>query len=92
MVPDIDNSVEGPVKISMDYMYMHDRVGRFSEQKWKPPYLVVVEHRHGRVWAYQTMNKGPHEESGWLPAKLIQDWNDCGFKDARIQLKTDHEP
>ena len=37
LVPDTDKSVDGPVKISMDYMYMHDRVGRCTESKWNPP-------------------------------------------------------
>ena len=92
LVPDTDRSTEGLVKISMDYMYLHDRVGRYSDVKWNPPYLVVVEHRQGRVWAYQTPNKGPNDESNWLPATLIQDWNDTGFKDVRIQLKIDQEP
>ena len=33
LVPDTDQSVDGPVKISMDYMFMHDRIGRFIEHK-----------------------------------------------------------
>ena len=92
MVPDTDISVEGPVKISMGYMYMHERVGKYKEDKSNPPYLVVVEHRHGRIWAYQTPNKGPHEESKWSPSQLIQDWDDCAFKEVVIQLKADQEP
>ena len=27
LVPDVDKDADGPVKISMDYMYLHDRVG-----------------------------------------------------------------
>ena len=92
LLPDTDKTINGSVKISMDYMYIRERVGQNKEDKQNPPYLVVVEHRYGRVWAYQTPNKGPHEEAGWLPARVIQDWNDCGFKDVRIQLKTDQEP
>ena len=76
LVPDVDTDAHGLVKISMDYMYLHERVGRFKEEKHNPPYLVVVEHKHGRVWAYQTQNKGPNEEACWLPGKLIQDWDD----------------
>ena len=64
----------------MDYMYMHERTGQYKEDKYNPPYLVVVEHKHGRVWVYQTPNKGPHDEVGWLPAKLIQDLNDLGLE------------
>ena len=51
-VPDIDRSTDGPIKISMDCMYLHERNWRNTDDKWNPPYLVVVEHRHGRVWAY----------------------------------------
>ena len=39
LVPDTDKSENGPVKISMDYMYIHERVGQFVETKWNPPYL-----------------------------------------------------
>ena len=73
-------------------MYMHERVGKFAEHRWNPSYLVVVEHRYGRLWAYQTFNKGPNDEANWLPEELIQDWDDCGFKEIRIQLKTEQEP
>ena len=92
LVPDIDKSENGLVKISMDYMYMHDRVGGYKDDKWNPPYLVVVEHRFGRVWAYQTPNKGPHDQASWVLEKLIQDLDNCGFKEVRIQLKTDQGP
>ena len=76
----------------MDYMYMHERVGGYAENQWDPPYLVAVEHRHGRVWAYQTPNKGPNDDANWLPTRFVQDWNNCGFKGVRIQLKIDQEP
>ena len=49
IVPDIDKSAEGPTTVSMDYMYFHDRIGRYKEPKWNTPYLVVVEHRRGRT-------------------------------------------
>lgn len=70
-VPDIDMSTDGLVKVSMDYMYLHERIGRNNNNKWDPPYLVVVEHRHGRLWAYRTPQKGPNDEASWLPARLI---------------------
>ena len=92
MVPGIDKSETGLVKISMDYMYMHERIGMYAENIRNPPYLVVVEHRYGRIWAYQTPSKGPNDEAYWVLENLIQDWDNCGFKDVRIQLKTDQEP
>ena len=92
IVPDTNGSEIGPVKISMVYMYMHERIGVYTETKRNPLYLVVVEHRYGRVWAYKTPNKGPNDEACWVPEKLTQDWDNCGFKDIRIQLKIDQEP
>ena len=59
LVPDVDKDVDGHVEISMDYMYLRERVGRYKEGKHNPPYFVVVEHRHGRVWVYQIQNRGP---------------------------------
>lgn len=84
--------MKDPGHISMDYMYLHDRTGEFSDNKFNPPYLVVVEHRYGRVWAYPVPNKGPHDEAGWLPARFVQDWSDFGFKEVKVQLETDQEP
>ena len=71
VVPDTDATNEGPVTISMDNVYLHDRVAKYKESRWNPPYLVVVEHRHGRIWAYQTPSKGPNEDVSWPPARLI---------------------
>ena len=65
---------------------MRERVGNYTEDKWNPPCLIVVEHRHGRVGAYQAPSKGPNDASWWVPSKLIQDLEDSGFKEARIQL------
>ena len=73
LVADIDKSIEGPVGISMDSMSMRDRVGTYNGSNWTPPYRAVVEHRHGRVWAYQTPNKGFNEEAEWLLARILQD-------------------
>ena len=57
IVSDIDD-VEGLVKVSLDYMYLHERVGKNREVQHNPPYLVIVEHRSGRCWTYQVPNKG----------------------------------
>lgn len=92
IVKDIDMSKEGSVTISMDYMYLHDRIEKYKENGYNPPYLVVVEHRYGMCWAYRLLNKGHMDGAHWLPRRLIQDWDNCGFKEARIILKTDQEP
>ena len=43
LVPDVDGDTNGPVKISMDYMYLHERIGKYREEKQNPPYHVVME-------------------------------------------------
>ena len=57
VVPDTDTGA-GPTKVSMDYMYMYDRIGKHRDIQHNPPYLIVIEHRHGRCWAHQVPNKG----------------------------------
>ena len=83
---------EGPTKISLDYMYLRDRVGKHRDVQLNPPYLIVIEHRFGRCWAHQVPNKGVNEEATWLPKRIIQDIENSGLGDARILLKTNQEP
>ena len=92
IVLDIDGNAKGPIKISIDYMYLHDRKSQSDETSWNPLYLVAVEHKHGRCWAYQVQNKGAYGAAHWLPKRMTQDWENSGFKDVRIQLKSDQEP
>ena len=92
IVPDTDATREGPVTISMDHMYLHDRAGKYKESMWNPPYFVVVEHRYGRCWVYQVPNKGHMDGAHWFPRRGIQDWDNSGMKETRIILKSDQEP
>ena len=48
---------DGPTKVSLYYMYFHERIGQFREISHNPPYLVVVEHRYGRCWTHQVLDK-----------------------------------
>ena len=91
-MPDVEKGVEGPIKASIDHMYLHERTERFHEARHNPPYLVMTEHRHGRCWAYQVPNKGIHDKANWLPARIVQDLDNNGLKGAKIQLKSDQEP
>ena len=84
IVPDIDRGIIGPTKISMDSMYLHDRGDHKKNEQANPPNLVVVEHKHGRVWAYQVPNKGIMGGSHRLPRWLGSDWDNCGMKEATI--------
>ena len=91
LVPDTETG-EGPTKVSLDYMYLHDRVGRYKETQHNPPYLVIVEHTYGRCWTYQVPNKGVNGEAHWVPKRILQDLENTGLGQARILLKTDQEP
>ena len=71
LVPDTDGE-DGPVKVSLDYMYLHERIGKFREVQHNPPYLVVIEHRHGRCWAHQVPNKGVNDGAHWVPKRIVQ--------------------
>ena len=92
IIPDRDGSSEGPVKLSMDYMYLHERSGASGDTTDNPPHLVIVEHRHGRLWAYRVPNKGVMGEAEWLPKKVIQDLNNNGMQNLTWHVKADQEP
>ena len=70
---------DGLTKVSMDYMYMYDRIGKHRDIQHNPPYFVVIEHRHGRCWAHQVPNKGVNDGAYWVPKKIIQDLGNSGF-------------
>lgn len=36
LVPDTNKETDGPVKTSMDYMYLHDRIEKHSEDRYNP--------------------------------------------------------
>lgn len=92
VVPDIDKGINKPIKISLDYMYLHARVGKNRNVEHNPPQFVMVDHNSGRVWAYRVPNKGVMDDASWLPKRLVQDINKCGYEGTRIQFKTDQEP
>ena len=73
-------------------MYLHERLGKYKDVQHNPPYLVVVEHRHGRCWAHQVPNKGVNEEAYWVPKRVLQDLENNGMGKACILLKIDQEP
>ena len=68
IVPDIEMG-DGPTKVFLDYMYLHERVGKYQDVRHNPIYLVVIEHRHGRCWAHQVPNKGINDGAYWVPRR-----------------------
>ena len=92
VVKDTEDSDGKPAKISIDYMYFHDRAGQVAGNAYNPPQLVMVDHKSGRVWAYRVPNKGIMEGASWLPKRIVQDLDNCGYHEVKIQLKSDQEP
>ena len=91
VVPDIDTG-NGPTKVSMDYMYLHERKGKYKETTHNPPHMVMIEHTKGRCWAHRVPNKGILDEAHWLPERMIQDLDNAGMRHTKIPLKSDQEP
>ena len=85
-VPDVEAGIDGPIKVSIDYMYLHERVGKFKNTEFNPTQLVMIDHKFGRVWVHRVPNKGVLEEAAWLPKRLIQDIENCGYTNTKIQL------
>ena len=92
VVPDIEAGINSPTKFSIDYMYLHERIGQFKNMESNPFQLVMIDHNRGRVWAYRVPNKGVLEGAAWLPKRIVQDMNNCGNETSTIQLKSDQEP
>ena len=92
LVPDVENGIGGPITVSIDYMYLHERVRKHKSEENTPPQLVILNHNNGRAWAYRVPNKGVMAGAAWLPTRIIQDLHKCGHEKDRIQLKSDQEP
>ena len=86
-VQDTEAAENGQTKYSFDYMTM-DSV---DEEK-APATLVMVNHEDGGIFAYGTVGKGIQGDKYWLAKRIAKDIDNCGTKDARIQVKTDQEP
>ena len=75
LVKDVDGSREGPVKVSLDYMYLNERVKGDKDGNNNQPNLVMVEHRFGRIWAYRVPNKGVWGKVEWVKVRTTpQGW------------------
>lgn len=89
LVPDTDGKLVGPTTASLDHMYLHERQEKGHDSDQNPPHMIMIEHKHGRVWTYRVPNNGTNAEASWLPKRIIPDWDNVGFSDAAIQLKID---
>ena len=92
LVQDAEKLDGKPAKISVDHMYLHERAGQYNDNACNPPQMVMVDHKSGRLWVYRVPNKGIMEGAAWLPRRMVQDIDNCGYADVQIQLKSDQEP
>ena len=44
------------------------------------------------MWAHRAPNKGILEGAAWLPKRIPQDLDNCGYNDVKLQFKSDQEP
>ena len=86
-VPDTEAPENGQTKYSMDYMTMDS----INEEK-APATLVMVNHEDGGIFAYATLGKGIQGDKSWLPKRIAKDIDNCGTKEAKVQVKSDQEP
>ena len=76
---------KGPTKVVIDDMYLHGRVGRYRGSVYNPPHMVMVEHKHGRCWAYRVPNKVVLEDAYWLPERMVKDLDDSAMRYERYK-------
>ena len=67
-LPDAEPHEGGPNKLSMGYMYLNDEDGGEDQ-----PQTVLVDHNHGRAFAYSTPRKGVTGEAAWVPKRMTKD-------------------
>ena len=92
IVPDIHNKHVGPMGISMDYMYLNEKTKGEQENTNNPPHLIVVDHKHGRLWAHRMPNNGVWGKAEWVPRRILQDLSNNGMQNVKLHIKTDQEP
>ena len=71
----------------MDYMYLND-----DDKHGEQPQMVLVDHKHGRVFSHPVPSKGVAGEAEWVPNRIIKDIDNMGYGEVTIQIKSDQEP
>ena len=74
----VTESGQGPMKLFMDYMYLHERRSAQREAAENPLHMIMVDHKHGRCWAYRVPNNGVLENVCWLPERISKIWITMG--------------
>lgn len=57
-----------------------------------PATMVMVNHEGRGVFSYATTGKGIQGDRHWLAKRIAKDIDNCGTKEAKIQVKYDQEP
>ena len=86
-VPDTEPKDDGPNKVSIDYMYLNDEDANRDQV-----HMAMVDHNHGRVFAYTVPRKGVTGEAEWISSRIIRDIDNMGYKNVCVQVKSDQEP
>lgn len=86
-VPDTEEPVNGVTKYSMDYAILKE-----SGNDTKNTILVMVNHEDGGIFTHAVTGKGILGERLWIAKRIAKDIDNCGTKEARVQVKSDQEP
>ncbi len=54
--------------------------------------LVMVNHEDGSAFAYSVPSKGILGESQWITKRMSKDFDNCGNRNSKLQIKSDQEP
>ena len=92
IVPDVDGGMDGPTQISMDYMYLGEKNSGDQDIITNASHLVVVDHRHGRIWIHRVPQKGVLGKAEWVSRRVVQDLCNNGMQSVTIHNKTNQEP
>ena len=86
-MPDTEAAENGVSTFSMDYMQLNDVDGERAKST-----MVMVNHEDGGIFVYANLGKGIQGDKCWLPRRMAMDIDNCGVKDAKVQIKSDQGP
>ena len=58
IVPDVELKTDDMIKVSIDYMYFHERVGEYRNVDQNPPQLVMINHNNGESGPIACLTRG----------------------------------
>ena len=82
-VPDVEVVMGATPTISIDLMYLYDKI--------EGPTLVAIDHESGRVWSHALKGKTIVGGTGWIQNRLAQDIGNAGHKNVKRMIKSHQE-